>query len=110
MFVGLVIIVVPSLHLEEAALHEIERWTVTAEYILIVEVALLLLVARNKVHFIKTKWATILAVLPLGASFRMVRIGKVGWHAFEKTHAGHFLRHPIRNSRRWVHVKLGLRI
>jgi hypothetical protein len=110
MFVILAFFVVPSLHLEEEALHEIHKWELAAEIILVVEVSLLLIVARNKLHFIRTKWATILAVLPFGGGFRVVQLAKIGWHAFEKTRLGHFLKHPIRTSKRWAHQKLGLRI
>jgi hypothetical protein len=110
MFVMLSFFVVPSLHLEEEALHEIHRWELTAEIILIVEVSLLLLVARNKIHFIRTKWATILAVLPFGGGFQFIKVAKIGWHAFEKTKLGHYFAHPIRSSKRWAHAKLGLRI
>ncbi len=110
MFVLLVFLVVPLLHLEEEALHEIHRWELAAEIILIVEVSLLLLVARNKIHFIRTKWVTILAVLPFGGGFRLIKVIKLAWHAFEKTKLGHFFQHPIRSAKRWTRAKLGLRV
>lgn len=110
MFVGLSILVLPSFPLSEHTVHEIHKWEWAAELILITEVTLLLLVARNKIHFIKTKWTTILAVVPFGGGLQFVKVAKIGWHAIEKTRVGHFFRHPIKNSRRWVHLKLGLRI
>jgi len=110
MFVLLSYFVVPLLHLEEHTIHEIHKWELAAEVILVVEVSLLLIIARSKIHFIKTKWATILAVLPFGGGFRAVQVTKIGWHAFEKTRVGHFLKHPIQTSRRWAHAKLGLRV
>jgi hypothetical protein len=109
-FVGIIFLFVPSLHLNEAQHREVEQWVIAAEIILIAEVTLLLFVARNKFHFIKRNWLTILAVIPLGGGFRIVQALKVGWHAFEKTKLGHFLTHPLNDIRRWMKEKLGLRV
>lgn len=109
MIVGIGILVVPSLHLEELAHHNVELAVEGAEVVLICEVALLLLVARNKIHYIKHNWMTILAVTPLGGSLRFIKVIKLGWHALEKTKLGHFVHHPIRYTKQWLHRKIGLR-
>ncbi|MFH0969953.1 MAG: hypothetical protein V1776_00620 [Candidatus Diapherotrites archaeon] len=85
-----------------------ERWVVAAEIILIAEVALLLLVARNKINFVKRNWPTIFAVIPFGSGFRVIHALKVIIHAAEKTKIGHLLRHPIAETRRWVRKNIGL--
>ena len=81
---------------------------IAAEVILIAEVVLIFLVARNKMHFIRTKWMTILSVVPIGNAFRFIRILKLGWHAFEKTRVGQFIEHPIRSTKRWLKRKIAL--
>ncbi len=101
-------LVVPSLHLEEETLHQIEQVVQAAEIILIAEVLLLILIAQNKIHFVKKNWPSILAVLPFGGGF--LKTLKIGWHAFEKTRIGQFFAHPIRTSKRWIHINLGLRL
>lgn len=104
------IILTTYFHPNEDAHHLLELAALGAEIILISEVVLLLIIARNKIHFIKTKWLTILAVLPFGGGFRIVQTIKLGWHAFEKTKLGEFLHHPIVTSKRWMHRNLGLRV
>ncbi|MEK6902071.1 MAG: hypothetical protein AABX02_00590, partial [archaeon] len=90
--------------------HLLELAALGAEVILITEVALLLIIARDKISFIKSKWLTILAVLPFGGGFRIIQTFKLGWHAFEKTRLGEFLHHPLKGTKRWVHKNLGLRV
>ncbi len=96
-------------NVEERALHLIELADVAAEIILIAEVLLIFLVARNKIHFIKTKWATILAVTPIGGAFRAVRVVKLVWHGLEKTKLAQFLEHPIRGTKKWIRKRLQIR-
>ncbi|QQR92145.1 MAG: hypothetical protein IPJ89_03210 [Candidatus Iainarchaeum archaeon] len=95
-------------HPGKATLELIHLADIAAEVILITEVLLIFLVARNKIHFIKTKWMTILSVVPFGNAFRFVRLIKLGWHAFEKTRVGQFIEHPIRSTKRWLRRKLHL--
>ncbi len=97
-------------HVGEETEHVWELAVEGAEAILVAEVVLLILVARNKINFLKKNWVTVLAVLPLGGSFRAVNALKLGWHAFEKTRVGSFLHHPIKSTKRWVHRNLGLRV
>mgnify|MGYP001605314324 FL=1 len=104
------IIIATYFHPNPATHHLLELVALGAEVILITEVSLLLIVARNKIHFIKTKWLTILAVLPFGGGFRILQTVKLGWHAFEKTRLGEFLHHPLKGTKRWVHRNLGLRV
>ena len=99
----------PFIHVDTETEHILELAVEGAEVILIAEVALLLIVARDKVSHIKRNWCNILAVAPVGGSLRIVTIIKITWHAFEKTRLGHFFKHPIQYSRRWIRVKLGLR-
>ena len=98
----------PYIHVDEKTEHILELAVEGAEIILIAEVLLLLLVARDKISHVKKNWLSILAVAPVGGSFRIVTIFKIAWHAFEKTRLGHFLKHPIRYTREWVRRKLGL--
>ncbi len=98
----------PYIHVDEQTEHLLEIAVEGAEIILIAEAALLLLVARNKIHYVKKNWLSILAVAPVGGSFRIITILKLGWHAFEKTRVGHFFKHPIMYTRKWFRVKLGL--
>ena len=95
-------------HPEKETLALIHLADIAAEIILITEVLLIFLVARNKIHFIKTKWMTILSVVPFGNAFRAVRLVKLGWHAFEKTRVGQFIEHPIRSTKKWL--RKGLKI
>lgn len=95
----------PYIHVDEETEHLLEIAVESAEVILISEMILLILVARNKIHFIKKNCLNILAVVPFGGGTLL----KVGWHAFEKTKLGHFLKHPLTYSRRWFRLKLGLR-
>ena len=103
-------LIVPTLELSEEILHRVELVVESSEIILVVEVALLLLVARDKIRYVRKNWPTILAALPVGGGFRFLRALKIIWHAFEKTKIGKFFSHPIRTSRRWVHINLGLRV
>ena len=95
----------PYIHVDEQTEHVLEVAVESAEVILISEMLLLILVARNKIHFIQKNWLNILAVVPFGGGTLL----KVAWHAFEKTKVGHFLKHPFLYSRRWFRIKLGLR-
>lgn len=95
-------------HPEKETLALIHLADIAAEIILITEVLLIFLVARNKIHFIKTKWMTILSVVPFGNAFRAVRLLKLGWHAFEKTRVGQFIEHPIRTTKKWLRRKMHL--
>lgn len=95
-------------HPDKATLELIHLADIAAEVILIAEVLLIFLVARNKLHFIKTKWMTVLAVVPFGNAFRFIRLIKLGWHAFEKTRVGQFIEHPIRSTKKWLRRKLNL--
>lgn len=110
MLVGEAFLFVPLFHVSETAHHQIESAVQAAEFILIVEVALLILIARDKIKYIRKNWITVLAALPFGGSLRFVSGLKIAWHAFEKTRMGEFLHHPIQSTRRWVHMKLGLRV
>lgn len=98
----------PYIHVDKQTEHLLEIAIEGAETILIAEVVLLILIARNKINYIKKNWINILAVLPFGSGFRAVKVVKLGWHAFEKTRMGHFLKHPIRYTREWVRRKMGL--
>ena len=100
----------PFIHVDEKTEHLLELAVHGAEAILIADVALLILIARNKVHYVNKNWLNIAAVLPFGGSLRVIQGLKVGWHAFEKTKAGHFLEHPLEDSRRWFRKNLGLRV
>lgn len=95
----------PYIRVDEQTKHVLEIAVESAEVILISEVLLLILVAQNKIHFIKKNWLNILAVIPLGGGTLL----KVAWHAFEKTKLARFLKHPLLYSRRWFRIKLGLR-
>lgn len=109
-FVAEAIIYTYFFHPGELLHHELERWEFSAEIILIAEVVLLVVVARDKIRFVLKNWPTILAVLPFGGGMRAVQVLKIVWHAFEKTRVAKFLQHPIRTTRRWVHINLGLRV
>ncbi len=108
LFLSFTFILVMFFHVDEQTHHLIELADIAAEIILIAEVLLIFLVARNKMHFIRTKWITILSVIPLGNAFRVIRILKLGWHAFEKTRVGQFIEHPIRSTKRWLKRKIAL--
>lgn len=98
----------PYIHVDEKTEHILELAVHGAETILIAEVFLLILIARDKIKFIQKNWLTIAAVAPVGGGFRVVTIAKLGWHAFEKTRVGIFFKHPIQYTRRWVRMKMGL--
>ncbi len=100
----------PYIHVDEKTVHLLEVATEGAEVILIAEAVLLLLMARNKIYYIQKNWMSLAAVLPFGGSFRVIKIVKLAWHAFEKTRIGHFFKHPIIYTRRWFRIKLGLPI
>ncbi len=99
----------PFIHVDKETEHILELAVEGAEVILIAEVALLLIVARDKITHIRRNWLSILAAAPVGGSIRGITVLKIAWHAFEKTRMGHFLKHPIQYTRRWIRVKLGLR-
>ncbi len=108
MFLTLSFAYTQFVHVDEVTLHLIELVDFAAEIILIAEVILIFLVTKNKIRFLQTKWMTILAVLPFGSAFRLIRVAKLGWHTAEKTRAVQFLKHPIKGAQKWVHVKLKL--
>ncbi len=99
----------PYIQVDEKTEHLLEAAVQGAEVILIADVALLILIARDKVHFVKNNWLNIIAVLPMGGSLRVIKALKLGWHAFEKTKIGHFLEHPLQDTRIWFRKNLGLR-
>jgi lipid-A-disaccharide synthase-like uncharacterized protein len=107
-FLSLTFILGLFFHIEEKTHQLIELADIAAEIILIAEVLLIFFVARNKIHFIRTKWMTILSVIPIGNAFRVIRIFKLGWHDFEKTRVGRFIEHPIRSIKRWLKRKVAL--
>lgn len=98
----------PYIHVDERTEHILELAVEGAEVILIAEVLLLLLVARDKISHLKRNWLNIIAVAPVGGGARAVTLFKIIWHAFEKTRMGHFLKHPIQYTKKWVRKKLGL--
>jgi hypothetical protein len=98
----------PYIHVDEQTEHLLEVAVEGAEIILISEVVLLILIARNKINYIKRNWLSIATVLPLGGNIGAVKVLKLVWHTFEKTRVGHFLKHPIRYTREWIRRKLGL--
>lgn len=98
----------PYIHVDEKTEHILELAVEGAEVILIAEVLLLILIARDKLKYVQKNWLTIAAVAPVGGGFRIITIAKLGWHAFEKTRVGHFFKHPITFMRRWFRMKLGL--